>query len=203
MNKKLIAALLLLMCLLLAACGGGEEAAPPAVPVEVAEQPLAAEAQQLVATAVKDKLASAEFAAWQDLYRSFADKEPASGAEVTAVAHYAIADFSGAPVDCYLVEVAADVAHWVNEEKQQGAVEEQFLLLVDALSGTVWDSISTDALGVQHDTATEQGRATYLLWMFDAELHHSFNGYYLNDSESRSAATAADLAAINAAVKAE
>ena len=74
---------------------------------------------------------------------------------------------------------------------------------MDTNTATSFDSITTDATNVQHDTATEQGRATYLLWMFANIQDGSYSGSYLNDSEIVTEMNEAQIDAINDALTKE
>lgn len=157
----------------------------------------------LVIDAVNAKINSEEFASWENLYMEFTGTKTALAPQVTNVTHYEIKDFDGAKMDCYLVTVAANIAHWVNEEAEQGAIDGQLFIFVDANTATSFDSITTDASNVQHDTTTEQGRATYLLWMYTNIQDGSYSGSYLNDSEIVTEMSAAEVDAINDALTKE
>ena len=106
-------------------------------------------------------------------------------------------------MDCYLVTIAANIAHWVNEEAEQGAIDGQMFVFVDANTATSFDSITTDASNAQHDTTTEQGRATYLMWLYGEAQTGSFSGPYLNNSESVTEMSEAEVDAINDALTKE
>ena len=205
--KKILALMLALaMCLSLCACGGNSSTesttAPTAEPTTepiVTESPLT-EAQMLVIDAVNAKINSEEFASWENLYMEFTSTKVTLAPQVTNVTHYEIEDFDGAKMDCYLVTVAANIAHWVNEEAEQGAIDGQLFIFVDANTATSFDSITTDASNVQHDTTTEQGRATYLMWLYGETQTGSFSGPYLNNSESVTEMSEAEVDAINDAL---
>ena len=100
-------------------------------------------------------------------------------------------------MDCYLVTVTSKFAHWVDEEAQQGAIDEKMYLFIDNNTKNVVDNITTNASNVEHDTATEEGRATYLLWIYDNISGGNYEGAYLNDSETVTELTEADLEVIN------
>jgi len=201
--KKILALMLALaMCLSLCACGGNSSTesttAPTTEPI-VTEPPLT-EAQMLVIDAVNAKINSEEFASWEKLYMEFTSTKVTLAPQVTNVTHYEIEDFDGAKMDCYLVTVAANIAHWVNEEAEQGAIDGQLFIFVDANTATSFDSITTDASNVQHDTTTEQGRATYLMWLYGETQTGSFSDHYLNNSEIVTEMGEAEVDAINAAL---
>ena len=194
--KRILALLLALsLALSLCACGNkdsGSTAANPPAEVESGLTPT----QQLIANAVHSKIQSEEFAGWQSLFQEFTGEDPAAP-EVTAVVHFQIDDFDGVEMDCYLVNVSAEIAWWMNEEAQEGATGTQFQLFVSQDGKTVVDSITTNAGNVEHDTATEEGRMTYLLWMFGNMQDGSYSGNFLNDMEKTQDLSAEDLAAIN------
>lgn len=209
--KTILAFLLALaLCLSLCACGGSAPATPTAEPtVEPTVEPTPeavptetplSEAQKLVIDTVNAKISSEEFAAWEQLYMDFTGTKLALDPQVVNVTRYQIKDFEGVEMDCYLIALAANIAHWVNEEAEQGAIDGQLFIFVDANTATSFDSITTDALGVQHDTTTELGRATYLLWIYAGIQDGSYSGNYLNDSETVSELTAEEIDAINDAL---
>ena len=152
--------------------------------------------QQLIIDAVKAEIQSEDFADWQELYESFTT-ETAAAPVVTDVTRYQIPDFEGVKMDCYLVTVSAGMAHWINEAEEMGTIDEKLFLFVDAASKKSYDSISTDAANVSHDTTTELGRATYLLWIHANLDDGSYSGSYLNDSETVTTLSADDLKVIN------
>ena len=205
--KKLISLLLaVVLCTTLVACGGNnstesttEPTTQPTTEPVVTEPPLT-EAQMLVIDAVNAKINSEEFVSWENLYMEFTGTKTTLTPQVTNVTHYEIEDFDGAKVDCYLVTIAANIAHWVNEEAEQGAIDGQMFVFVDANAATSFDSITTDASNAQHDTTTEQGRATYLMWLYGEAQTGSFSGPYLNDSESVTEMSEAEIDAINDAL---
>ena len=206
MKKILALTLALAMCLSLCACGGNSSTesttAPTAEPTTepiVTEPPLT-EAQMLVIDAVNAKINSEEFASWENLYMEFTGTKTTLTPQVTNVTHYEIEDFDGVKMDCYLVTIAANIAHWVNEEAEQGAIDGQMFVFVDANTATSFDSITTDASNAQHDTTTEQGRATYLMWLYGEAQTGSFSGPYLNNSESVTEMSEAEIDAINDAL---
>lgn len=189
--KKLLALLLVsIMALSLAACGGKTETKPTEDGATITEE------QQLIIDTVNAKLATEEFANWQSLYKEFTGNE-ATAPKVTNVTHYQNSDFDGEAMDCYLVAVSANVGYWMDEEAQAGIPEDEFYIFVDSNTKTVYDSISTNAFNIEHDTTTEQGRATYLLWIHNNALDGSHDGAYANDSETITGLTEADLEVIN------
>ena len=97
--------------------------------------------------------------------------------------YYYIEDFDGAKVKCMLVHISASVAYWTDKEAQMGGIEDSVYLMIDLETKTVYDSLSTDALNCEHDTSTAQGRATYLMWMYNSMLNGSDSEYFVNDSE--------------------
>ncbi len=154
------------------------------------------EEQQLIIDAVNAKLATEEVANWLSLCKDFTGEE-APAPKATNVTHYQIPDFDEVEMDCYLVTVSSKFAHWVNEEAQEGIVDEKLFLFIDNNTKNVVDSITTNAINVQHDTKTEEGRATYLLWIYNNVSDGSYNGFYLNDKETVTELTEADLKVIN------
>ena len=193
--KKLLALLLVsIMALSLVACGDKAETKPTEEGVTITEE------QKLIIDTVNAKLATEDFANWQSLYKEFTGNE-ATAPEVTNVTHYQNSDFDGEAIDCYLVAISANVAYWTNEEAQQGIAEDKFYIFVDSNAQAVYDNITTKAFNVDHDTTTEQGRATYLLWIHNNTLDGSYDGFYANDSETVTVLTDADLEIINSNLK--
>ncbi|MDO4974166.1 MAG: hypothetical protein Q4E38_08160 [Eubacteriales bacterium] len=193
MKKTL--ALLLALVMVLSLCACGQKASENNAPV-TEDNKLTAE-QQIVVDAVKSQIHSDTFAAWQNLAKDFKGSEP-KAPEVTAVYHYAIDDFEGEKMDCFLVNISADVAYWMNEEAQQGIMNESYQIFVSADGKTVMDSISVDAGNFNGDTSTPEGRATYLLWMFGSMMNGSYEGNFINDRETVTKWTADEIAVINA-----
>lgn len=186
--KKLLALLLVsIMALTLVACGGKEETAPT-------------EEQQLIIDTVNEKLSAEEVADWQSQYKEFTGNE-AAAPKVTNVTHYQHPDFDGAEMDCYLVTISSNFGYWINEEEEQGATVDNLYLFIDGNTKTIIDNITTDAFNVEHDTSTEKGRATYLLWIYDNINNGSYDDTYLNDSETVTELTDADLEVINSNLK--
>lgn len=188
--KKLLALLLVsIMALSLVACGGKGETTPT-------EETKLTEEQQLIIDTVNAKLSTEEVANWQSQYKEFTGNE-ATAPKVTNVTHYQIPDFDGVEMDCYLVTITSNFGFWVNEEAEQGATVDNLYLFVDGNTKATIDNITTDASNVEHDTTTEEGRATYLLWIYDNINNGSYDGAYLNDSETVTVLTDADLEIIN------
>lgn len=207
--KKLIAMILaLVMCLSLCACGAAPATEPtteattePTTEATTAPtEPPLTETQLMVIDAVKELMAKEEFAAWEELYTQFTTEEAKNKPKVTDVTHYEIADFEGNKMDCYLVNVPVSIGHWVNEEAEQGAVEDAIYLFVDAETKTVYDSITTDALNISSNTKTELGRATYLMWIYAAMQTGLYDGNFLNDTEVVTHLTLAEIGGINRAL---
>ena len=193
MKKTLALFVAIVMVLSLCACG--QKASENNAPV-TEDNKLTAE-QQIVVDAVKSQIHSDTFAAWQSLAKNFKGSEPKTP-EVTAVYHYSIDDFEGEKMECYLVNVSADIGYWHNEEAQQGSLVESYQIFVSADGKTVMDSISVDAGNFNGDTSTSEGRATYLLWMFGNMMDGSYEGYFCNDGETVTKWTADEIAVINA-----
>ena len=188
--KKLLALLLVsIMALSLVACGGKGETTPT-------EETKLTEEQQLIIDTVNAKLSTEDVANWQSQYKEFTGNE-ATAPKVTNVTHYQIPDFDGVKMDCYLVTITSNFGFWVNEEAEQGATVDNLYLFVDGNTKATIDNITTDASNVEHDTTTEEGRATYLLWIYDNINNGSYDGAYLNDSETVTVLTDADLEIIN------
>lgn len=226
MKKALALLLTLAMMLSLCACGQKatcacactcgqtttENSTPPAGENESTEEqqavadtessaPLAGEntltaEQQIVVDAVKTQIHSETFTAWQSLAKDFKGGE-AKAPEVTTVYHYTIDDFEDEKIDCYLVNISADVGFWRNEGAEQGALVECYQIFVSADGKTVMDSISTDAGNFNGDTSTSEGRAMYLLWMFGSMMDGSYEGVFLNNSETITVWADTDLNVVN------
>ena len=148
MKKWLALLLAAVMVFSLCACGEkGTESTPAA-----GESALTAE-QQMIVDAVSAQIRSETFAQWQELAEQFKGSAP-KAAEVTSVLHYEIEDFEGEKMDCYLVNISADIAWWDNEAAQQGTLEERYQLYVSSDGKTVMDSVSTDAGNFNGDTST-------------------------------------------------
>lgn len=154
------------------------------------------EEQQLIIDTVNAKMATEEVASWLSLCKDFTGEE-APAPKVTNVTHYHIPDFEGVEMDCYLVTVTSKFAHWVNEEAQQGALDENMYLFIDSNTPNVVDNITTDASNVKHDISTEEGRITYLLWVYGEVMAGNYAGTYLNNSETVTELTETDLGTIN------
>lgn len=163
-----------------------------------AASPLTAE-QQLVADAVNATIQSEDFAAWQSLYKEFMGNDPKTP-EITNVTHLQLGSFYGEKVDCYLINISADVVYWVNEEAEEGAVEEQFQIFVDTNTKAVYNSITADLANYNGDTSTAENRATYLLWVYNGIQLGNSNGFILNEMEITTELTEADIAAISLAL---
>ena len=192
MKKTLALLLALVMVLSLCACGQKEsENNAPAKE----ENKLTAE-QQIVVDAVKAQIHSDTFDAWQSLAKNFKGSEPKTP-EVTAVYHYSIDDFEGEKMECYLVNISADIGYWDNEEAQQGSLVESYQIFVSVDGKNVIDSISVDAGNFNGDTSTTEGRATYLLWMFGNMMNGLYDGNFANDSEKVTIWADADLKVVN------
>lgn len=207
MRKIVMLMLVFAMCLSLCACGGNsatESTTAPAAEVVVTEtvvtEPAFTEAQLLVINAVNEKINSEEFASWENLYMDFTGTKITMEPQVTKAIRYEIEDFDGVKMDCYLVAVGANLAYWVNEEAEQGAIDGQLYLFVDANTAATFDSITTNALNIQHDTATEQGRATYLMWIFANIEDGAYTGSFLNENEIVTEMTGEEIDAINGAL---
>jgi len=157
----------------------------------------AGETQQLIAQAVNSVIQSESFARWQELYTHFTTKAPSQPEVINAI-HYQIGDFENEKMDCYLVNLAADIGYWYNEEAEQGSVESNLFIFVDKQTGTVYDSISTNAMSITHDVSTDEGRATYLLWTYgSSQLDSTAETSLLNSSEVISPLLEEDIAYIN------
>lgn len=192
MKKTLAFLAALVMVLSLCACGSGKGSETTAAGTE---SKFTAE-QQIVVDAVHTQLESDQFAQWQKLAKEFSGNDP-KAPEVTSVVRYEIEDFDGSPMDCYLVNISADVAYWVNEAAQQGAMLDQFQLFISSDGKTVTDSITTDACNGTEDTTTDEGRAIYLLWIFGNRMSGDYEGSFLNDSETVTEWTADEIAVVN------
>lgn len=192
MKKTLAFLAALVMVLSLCACGSGKGSETTAAGTE---SKLTAE-QQIVVDAVHAQLESDQFAQWQKLAKEFSGNNP-KAPEVTSVVRYEIKDFDGSPMDCYLVNISADVAYWVNEAAQQGAMLDQFQLFISSDGKTVTDSITTDACNGTEVTTTDEGRAIYLLWIFGNRMSGDYEGSFLNDSETVTEWTADEIAVVN------
>lgn len=193
--KKLLSLLMAaIMCLSIVACGEngktGDKLAGDPDEVGLTNE------QQLIVEGVNAKLSAEEFAGWQSLYREFTGEEPKSP-EIANITHYQIDDFDGEKVDCYLINISADVAYWIDEGAEQGSIESNLYLIIDGKTETVYDNIATDALNAQHDTTTDYGRATYLLWIYANSQSGAYSGNYLNDSETVTELSSEDVQAIN------
>lgn len=191
MKKWLALLLAVVMVFSLSACGEkGTESTP------AAEGSALTAEQQMIVDAVSAQIQSETFAQWQQLAEQFKGSAP-KAPEVTSVLHYEIGDFEGEKMECYLVNISADIAWWDNEEAQQGSLVERYQLYVSSDGKTVMDSVTSDAGNFNGDTSTPEGRATYLLWMFGNMMDGSYQGNFLNDSETITEWSADELAVIN------
>ncbi len=140
------------------------------------------EDKRLIQDTVKAILESEQYKDWQDLYKQFVGSKPRSG-EISAITHYQIDDFDGVKVEGYLIHISADVGWWMNEAEKQGATSNGFCIFINSATGQSYDSISTNAGNEEMDTATDEGRAKYLLWIFGNILNEDYSGNYLNNTE--------------------
>ena len=202
--KKFIAIILaLVMCLSLCACGA---AAEPAIEpttdaaeatTEAPNEPPLTEEQLMIMDVVKNVMAMEEFEVWEELYTQFTGEKAQNEGAIADVTHYQIPDFEGEKMDCYLINIPTDIGRWVNEEAEQGVLEESIYLFVDAESKTVYDSITTDAMNGASDTSTELGRAAYLMWIYSATQTGGYDGNYLNETETVTHMSGAEVEAMN------
>ena len=196
--KKIISILLAsVMTFSLVACGGNETV--PETVIETADEKLTLDEgqKQLIINSINAKFESEEFVEWSELYTEFTGNTPKTP-KVTHITHYTIDDFEGAKMNCYMVNIAADVAYWVNKDAEQGAVEESFRLFIDCSTQTTYDNITTNAGNVETDTSTDEGRATYLLWIYGESINNQrTEEHYLNETETVSVIFEEDVEAIN------
>ena len=203
--KKIIAMILALMlCLSLCACGDTavepttEPTTEPTVATtEAPTEPPLTDVQLMIIDVVKELMAKEEFAVWGELYQQFTGEEAMNEPMIIDATHYEIADFEGAKMDCYLVNVPVNVGRWINEEEEQGTVEDSIYLFIDAETMTVYDSITSDAMNGTSDISTEIGRACYLMWIYSANQTGGYNGNFLNDSETVTHMTEDEVFRIN------
>ncbi|MBO5665960.1 MAG: hypothetical protein J6S45_00775, partial [Firmicutes bacterium] len=160
MKKILVLLLMLSLCFSFAACGGSEETPQPPADESTAVEPKSE--KQIVMDAVNPLIQSQTFADWQTMYNGFTGEEPTTP-KVTGVVRYQIPDFEGVKMDCYLIDITADVGYWNDPVLMKGTALENFVMFVDANTETVYDSISTNAFNINHNVAEEEGRATYLM----------------------------------------
>ena len=199
--KKLISLFLAsVMALSLAACGSNtssNETAAETV-IETSEEKLTLDDshKQLIIDSINAAFASDNFASWSALYTEFTSSTP-KAPEVTHIIHYTIDDFEGSKADCYMVNISADVACWIDEAAEMGAVSENFRILIDTETQTVYDSITLNADNGEHDTSTEEGRASYLLWIYGNAVNDFETGvHFVNEEEVVSVIADEDLEAI-------
>lgn len=179
--KKMIALLLAaVVCVGLAACGGSEPT----------------QEQLMIADAVNEVIGSEQFAQWQELYMQFEGRNPEEPA-VANVTHYHIDDFEGEEMDCYLVDIAAGVAYWYDEAAEMGTKEENVYVFIDSDTGASFDNISAETAAFEGDISTEMGRMEYMLWMYQNIRTGSSEGNYINDSETVTEMSSADLKMIS------
>ncbi|MDD7771231.1 MAG: hypothetical protein PT958_00475 [Firmicutes bacterium] len=188
--KKWIALLLAaVLCLSLAACGGNKTDG-----AAVSEGSGLTAEQQLIVNAVKTEVQSEKFAEWQTLYKNDMGSDP-KAPEVSAVMHYEVEDFDGEKIDCYLIDITADVRHSAPDGNTN--TDSRYGLFVSSDGKTVIDSITVDAPSFNGDTSTLEGKATYLLWIFGGMMDGTHEGNFLNDSETVTEWSADEVAIIN------
>ena len=188
--KKWIALLLAaVLCLSLAACGGNKTDG-----AAVSEGSGLTAEQQLIVDAVKTEVQSEKFAEWQTLYKNDMGSDP-KAPEVSAVMHYEVEDFDGEKIDCYLIDITADVRHSAPDGNTN--TDSRYGLFVSSDGKTVIDSITVDAPSFNGDTSTLEGKATYLLWIFGGMMDGTHEGNFLNDSETVTEWSADEVAIIN------
>lgn len=152
--------------------------------------------QQRIADAVTAELHSEKFAAWQASYgeNSWRDPQPP---KVATVLHYFVPDFEGEEMECYLVDISADVCYTdANGEAQR---DSHYELFVSSDGTRVYDSITADIRNYRWDVSTFERRAAYLLWILESMIDGNYNGsgYFLNDTERVSKWSSGDLAILN------
>ncbi len=153
-----------------------------------------------VSEAVKASVATEEFAAMQELFREFSGSVPDSP-EVTRALRYQLEDFEGENMDCYLIEISADMAHWVNEAAAEGIVEYSFHVFVDAETGVAYDSIALDSLNYSGALSTDEDKAAYLLWIFANSPADAQHISFMNNTESISWLSEAEIYFLNEELK--
>ena len=194
--KKWIALLLAaVLCLSLAACGGKNDNGA----ANGEDNSLTAE-QQLIVDAVKIEVQSEKFTEWQTLYKNNMGSDP-KAPEVSALMHYEIEDaefIEGEKIekiDCYLIDITSYVCHGAPDGNTY--TDSRYGLFVSSDGKMVIDSITVDALYFNGDTSTPEGRATYLLWIFGGMMDGTYEGSFLNDSETVTEWSADEVAIIN------
>ena len=188
--KKWIALLLAaVMALSLCACDGKNENGA----TDGEDGGLTAQQQRIV-DVVKTEVQSEKFAEWQTLYKNDMGSDP-KVPEVSTVMHYEIEDFEGEKIDCYLIDITADVRHSAPDGNTY--TDSRYGLFVSSDGKTVIDSITVDAPSFNGDTSTPEGRSTYLLWMFGGMMDGNYEGSFLNEREKVTEWSADEVAIIN------
>lgn len=153
------------------------------------------EEHRLIAEMTEQLIASEAFVGWQETYRELTGNAP-NAPRVESALRYEIPDFEGEKMDCWLVNISADVGRWFAAD--QGVAENRVLLFIDLTSGKVYDSFSTDAMNAVGDLSIAEGRAIYMLWYYYNDVNGQCGRPWLNDSETMTELTVEDIDAINA-----
>lgn len=164
---------------------------------EAVQQSAPREEHQVIADAVSSLIQSEHYAQWQELYTYFTGDAP-SEPEIVDVVRYQIGDFDGEKIDCYLINLSADIGYWYNEANEQGSIENNVFIFADNESKAIYDNISTNAMNVEHNTTTDFGRATYLLWTYGNAQLGNGDSVLLNNAEIITELSSEDVDTINA-----
>lgn len=151
------------------------------------------EDQKLVVDTVNEMIQSEKFTGWTEQYKEFKGEEGCVP-EITEVLYYQYPDQDA---DGYLVNIAAGVGYFVDEEKQCGAAEESFRLYIDRETQAVYDNITLDAAAGAADLKTEEDVAKYLLWIYGNMQDGSYEGTFFEEKESVSVLTADEVTLMN------
>lgn len=151
------------------------------------------EEQKLVVDTVNEMIQSEKFIGWTEQYKEFKG-EAGSVPEITEVLYYQYPDQDA---DGYLINIAAGIGYFVDEENQYGAAEESFRLYVDRETQAVYDNITLNAAEGTDTVETEEDLAKYLLWIYGNMQDGSYEGTFFEEKESVSAWTAEEVAGMN------
>ena len=165
----------------------------PSGEVSAEQAPALSEEHQRIADAVTAVLGSDLMAQCRKDYADMMGSTPRED-DIADIIRYQIGDFEGEKMDCYLVNVHADIGM-----ADKNMLLNSFQIFVDAATGEYYDSLTVDAIGYMGGSLSSlKDKATYLLWGYGNMMSgNSGAGSLLNSSEIITELSADDVDAIN------